>query len=69
MILHICKLASGFFIHIGEQKMILHIYGPKSGFFYSHGWRKKWYCTLVGPKVVFFIYISEEKNDIEPLWA
>ncbi len=67
---------SGFFAL--QNKMVLHINGHTSGFFFQicedkndighlH-LRKKWYYTFVGPQVVFKIHIGEEKNDIAHLW-
>jgi len=48
--------------------MILNPCGPKNGFFYSHRWRKKWYCTFVGVQLVFFSNRWKTKW-VAHLWA
>jgi len=50
-----------FYIHIGEERMILHICEPTHGFFWlTKEKEKKWYCTFTSLQMVFSTHAWEE---------
>jgi hypothetical protein len=56
------------FIHIGDKKMIFHTCKPISDFLLHIGEENEWYCTFVGPQVVFLTNAIKEKKWYAHLW-